>query len=178
MKLTANAAVAIIISSVPCESVLLLRRPQHPLDPWSGHFSFPGGRKSSSDKDLLQTCLRETYEESGIVLQEDKLSAVMPLAKVGNRTAFSMLVQPFLFHLNSRPEVCLDTQEIQSSSWLETRLFRKKSLHIEAEVLPKLNFPAFPYGDYFIWGFTYNLLCNVLINTLESCSVLGQDVRQ
>ena len=167
----AQAAVAIILTSFPEESVLLLRRNTHPQDPWSGHYSFPGGRKSPGDQDLLQTCLRETYEESGIQLDTQSLHSVMPLAQVGHKTHFSMLVQPFLFYLNQRPCIQLDRQEIQSSFWLSTSIFRQKDLHIEAEILPDCFFPAFPYGDYYIWGFTYNLLCNVLTDQLKNCYV-------
>ena len=75
---TATAAVAIIKSLAPNESVLVLRRASHPQDPWSGHFSFPGGRSEKKDNNLLSTCIRETREETGIPLDAGQLQQRLP----------------------------------------------------------------------------------------------------
>lgn len=156
------AAVAIIRVSDPLDSFLLLRRTSNPEDPWSGHFSFPGGRREPKDKHLLATCIRETHEETGICLSEDQLQAELSAAYAGSRTDSRILVQPYLFQLQSRPELTLDPMEIQSYRWLDTALFQNSALHVQAEVLPDLYFPAFPLDDYYLWGFTYRLLNRLL----------------
>ena len=51
--------------------VFLIRRSEHPDDPWSGHMAFPGGRKDDIDETLLATAHRETLEEVGLSLIED-----------------------------------------------------------------------------------------------------------
>jgi len=165
MPLFPSAAVAIIRVSVPRESVLLLRRNSNPRDPWSGHFSFPGGRKDAVDSNLLETCTRETFEETGITLASDEVCAELPARYAGSRINSLILVQPYLFHLNERPALQLDRHEIQSSCWLDLEQFQQKKLHIEAEVLPNHFAPAFPLDDYYLWGFTYKLLAQLLEDT-------------
>jgi 8-oxo-dGTP pyrophosphatase MutT (NUDIX family) len=39
----------------------------------SGQISFPGGKKDTSDLNLKQTALRETKEETGIILQPENI---------------------------------------------------------------------------------------------------------
>lgn len=162
MSANPAAAVAIIRVNEPVDSFLLLRRTSNPHDPWSGHFSFPGGRHEPQDRHLLATCIRETHEETGICLAEDLVQAELTAAYAGNRTDSRILVQPYLFQLEQRPELNLNEREIQSYCWLDTTRFQNQALHVEAEVLPDLFFPAFPLEDYYLWGFTYRLLNEVL----------------
>lgn len=157
-----SAAVAIIRVESPLDSFLLLRRSTHPGDPWSGHFSFPGGRREEQDDDLLATCLRETFEETGITLSPESIQSSLPAALAGSRFDSPILVQPYVFQLNHRPSLELDRKEIQSHCWLETDRFMDPSHHVEAEVIPDSYFPAFPLQDYYLWGFTYRLLKNLL----------------
>jgi 8-oxo-dGTP pyrophosphatase MutT (NUDIX family) len=156
------AAVAIIRVSYPEDSVLLLRRNRNPSDPWSGHFSFPGGRKDTSDPSLLATCTRETLEETGIVLPHGSIRAELEPRVAGSRVNSLILVAPFLFHLEERPQLILDPREIQSSCWLNIDHFQRPEHHVHAEVLPDRYFPAYPIDDYYLWGFTYGLLQSLL----------------
>ncbi len=153
-----TAAVAIIRVTQPEESFLLLRRTSNPDDPWSGHFSFPGGRREQFDNSLIETCTRETYEETGITLTEKSIIRELPPSMAGNRVNSPIMVQPFAFQLESRPPLELEQKEIQSYCWLSARDFQNLELHVEAEVLPNRYFPAFPLDDYYLWGFTYGLL--------------------
>ena len=157
-----TAAVAIIRTCQPEDSFLLLRRTSNPDDPWSGHFSFPGGRREKVDSTLLDTCTRETFEETGICLPEDAIHTTLPPSLAGSRVNSPILVQPYVFHLDNRPEIELEAKEIQSYCWLETKNFRNPQLHVEAEVLPDRFFPAYPLEDYYLWGFTYGLLKHLL----------------
>lgn len=156
------AAVAIIRVSQPEDSVLLLRRNRNPSDPWSGHFSFPGGRRDTSDPSLLATCTRETLEETGIVLPDDAMRGELPPRYAGSRINALILVAPFLFHLDERPKLSLDPREIQSSCWLNLEHFQRTEHHVQAEVLPDRYYPAYPIDDYYLWGFTYGLLQTLL----------------
>ncbi len=156
------AAVAIIRVSNPVDSFLLLRRSSNPQDPWSGHFSFPGGRREDIDTTLLETCTRETYEETGITLTSDAIRAELPARYAGSRLNSLILVQPYVFELKERPPLQLEEKEIQSYCWLPTESFLQQNLHVEAEVLPNRYATAFPLDDYYLWGFTYGLLKNLL----------------
>jgi 8-oxo-dGTP diphosphatase len=159
---TASAAVAIIRSLAPRESFLILRRVTHPEDPWSGHFSFPGGRKEDQDQDLLATCIRETIEETGILLDPDQLQQRLPLEPAGLNLQNPLWVEPFLFTIQHHPPLTLSQQEIQSAYWLNAGQFQNIELHKSVEMIPGRLFPAYPLEDYYLWGFTYRLLLAIL----------------
>ena len=153
---------AIIKSLAPQESFLILRRVSHPDDPWSGHFSFPGGRKEDKDPDLLATCIRETEEETGILLTADQLQQRLPLEPAGNLLNKPLWVAPFLFTIQAPPELSLRPQEIESACWLSSRRFQNTKLHRSLEMVPGRIFPVYPLEDYYLWGFTYRLLRTIV----------------
>jgi 8-oxo-dGTP pyrophosphatase MutT (NUDIX family) len=52
-------------SSQPREAeLLLIRRAEHPSDPWSGHMALPGGRNDPQDTSLYETVVRECAKRS------------------------------------------------------------------------------------------------------------------
>ncbi|MDR3088867.1 MAG: CoA pyrophosphatase [Desulfobulbaceae bacterium] len=156
------AAVAVIVATEPQKSILLLRRRASPDDPWSGHFSFPGGRRDPGDTDLLATCLRETAEETGIILPEKSFRKMLPAAPVGRLMRIHMLVQPYLFRLSEKPKISVNPLEIASAHWLDVAAFRDETRHHEREMVPGINFSTFPLEDYYLWGFTYGVLRRLL----------------
>lgn len=158
----ASAAVAVIQCLTPRDSYLILRRAAHPDDPWSGHFSFPGGRKNNSDEDLLATCIRETAEETGILLGVDQLQQRLVLEPAGRLLSQPIWVQPFLFILPEPPLLHLDPREIQGALWLDAGQFQTAELHQNVELLPGHLFQAYAIEDYYLWGFTYRLLRSIL----------------
>lgn len=158
----ASAAVAIIQCPAPRASYLILRRAAQPEDPWSGHFSFPGGRKDKTDEDILATCVRETAEETGIVLNDGHFRQRLVLEPAGRLLSRPIWVQPFLFSLPEPPELRLDPREIQNALWLDADRFQAPELHRQVELLPGRFFPAYPIQDYYLWGFTYRLLRSIL----------------
>jgi 8-oxo-dGTP diphosphatase len=159
---TASAAVAIIRCFQPSEEFLILRRVSHPDDPWSGHFSFPGGRKEDRDQDILATCIRETEEETGILLKPEQLKQRLPLEPAGLNLQSPLWVEPFLFTIDNPPPLTLCQQEIQSACWLNSRLFQDVERHKKVEMVPGRLFPVYPLEDYYLWGFTYRLLQAIL----------------
>src|SRR5689334_10241192 len=64
-----RAAVAMVLAPEEDDlRVLMIKRAEHPHDPWSGHMALPGGRHDLGDGDLAETAIRETAEEVGIDL--------------------------------------------------------------------------------------------------------------
>src|SRR5689334_4968285 len=50
----AQAAVTIIIRAEQADAqALIIKRAEHPRDPWSGHLALPGGRAEVADESLL-----------------------------------------------------------------------------------------------------------------------------
>jgi 8-oxo-dGTP pyrophosphatase MutT (NUDIX family) len=165
-----EAAVGIISSSAPEESILLIKRNENEHDPWSGHYAFPGGRKEKADATIYQTCIREVREETGIVLEPDSLHQTCAPARAGRNVKAPILVQPYVFKIAERPRIIIEQKEIARHVWLAVGAFRDLSKHRLAEPLPGMTRPVFPIDDYYIWGFTYGLLCRLLSVDQEQVS--------
>jgi 8-oxo-dGTP pyrophosphatase MutT (NUDIX family) len=77
--------------------LLLIQRAVRPSDPWSGHLSFPGGRVEPTDESALQAAVRETVEETGLLLPPSSLLGQLDdVAALGGRPG--MVIRPFVFH--------------------------------------------------------------------------------
>ena len=143
----AEAAVAIIKSADPL-SILLLRRKKDDNDPWSGHFAFPGGRREEHDLSILHTCIRETREETSIVLSHSMLTKTLSVTAAGRNVLAPVTVQPFLFELQRQPPVVVEESEIETFVWLDIEQFQDTTKHKLIEVLPGMIRPVYPLADY------------------------------
>lgn len=159
----ALAAVALIRIRGTDPEYLLLRRASNPVDPWSGHFALPGGRRDPGDKDLLDTCIRETREECGVLLEASHLVKPLPLAIAGGHMGRPMGVAPFLFEIPEKPEVRLDDTEIAESHWLAESYLLDPANRVRlamSAMHPDRDFPCIKVlgSAGAIWGFTYGVL--------------------
>jgi 8-oxo-dGTP pyrophosphatase MutT (NUDIX family) len=156
-----EAAVAIVHARGAEESVLLIRRTEREDDPWSGHWSFPGGRREPEDEDLVETALRELAEECGIVLARESLEACFPVTMAGRRVGRVMQVAPFLFRAAAELPAILDKEEAAEAIWIPLSLLRDPSRHCLTPVprQPRERiFPAIELNGVPLWGFTYRVL--------------------
>jgi 8-oxo-dGTP pyrophosphatase MutT (NUDIX family) len=118
-------------------AVLLLRRATHPLDPWSGHMSLPGGRHEQQDDGLLRTALRETQEEVGLEIERE--------GRV-------------LGALDDEPELVL-SDEVESAYWVPL-----DELEPTTSKVSELRGPVPAYRpvvrgtELVVWGITFGIL--------------------
>ena len=160
-----EAAVAIVQASKPEESVLLMRRAEREGDSWSGHWSFPGGRRSPEDPDMLHTALRELEEECGVHLHREELREPLPLTIARRRVGPYLTVAPFVFRVADQLATVPDPRETAQAVWIPTSLLKDPQRHclrpvpgVASNVLfPSIDLPGAP-----LWGFTYRLITDWL----------------
>ena len=160
-----DAAVVILHTRGPAKSVLIIRRTERENDPWSGHWSFPGGRRAPEDPDLLHTALRELEEECGIRVGRDQLAAALPPTLARRRVGRFLLVAPFVFRVDEERPTVLDPQEAVEALWVPLRVLRDPARHALQPVpgLPsEALFPAIALQGPPLWGFTYRLITDWL----------------
>ncbi|MCW5983458.1 MAG: CoA pyrophosphatase [Bryobacteraceae bacterium] len=160
-----EAAVAILRTRAPGESVLLIRRAEREGDSWSGHWSFPGGRRDAGDADLIETALRELEEECGIRLARDHMEAALPPTIARRKVGRFLLVAPFVFRAPAPLATTLDHSEAVEAKWIPLSVLRDPERH---RLLPipgrygEVRFPGIELGGMPLWGFTYRLITDWL----------------
>lgn len=140
--------------------VLAMQRSTHPQDPWSGHWSFPGG-KIEAGESSLEAVFREVEEEVGLRLQASDLVSSRGVHLAGKAVGSPLAVEVFHFQIQTLPKLTLDPNEVQRTRWLSKSEFTQRQLHQEFSPLskkPDQIFPCFPMNDTPLWGFSYQIL--------------------
>lgn len=131
----------------------LIRRPAS-MRNHGGQIAFPGGRKEFLDKDLIETALRESFEEIGIDCNHlEVIGALTPLyVNVSNFT-----INPFIGWCEIEPKFKIDSREVDEIFIVPIEKF----LHHKANQLKEVttingNFevPGFYIDHLFVWGAT------------------------
>jgi len=162
----ADAAVALILKPMNRDfKVLFVKRVENPADSWSGQIAFPGGKRDAKDKNLKQTIVRETLEETNIDLL-DRCRFLGALTALRSTRRPEMKVLPFVILLGHEPTIKLNEKELEGFVWiLLEELVRNKS----TVKFGFGEFPAYIVERNVIWGLTYRILEN-FFHTLE-CSL-------
>lgn len=155
-----DAAVAIVHARAP-DTVLLIRRAERADDPWSGHWSFPGGRCEPEDSGPLETALRELEEECGIRLAGASVETALPFALARRSVGQFLLVAPFVFRVEDIQPTVLHAPEAVEGMWAPLTVLRDPTRHALLPVpgmSPEMRFPAIDLNGVPLWGFTYRLI--------------------
>jgi len=154
--------VALIVRPRDELELLLIKRAVHERDPWSGHVALPGGRRSHADRDLIDTAIRETREEVGIVIDRDA-DLIGTLDEVAPRTPRlpPIVIAPFVFAADATTACTVDPREVDAAVWVPVAALR--DANAASEILIELeggarSFPALTFGEYVIWGLTHRIL--------------------
>lgn len=162
------AGVAAVLRETGTEgaSVLVIRRSEHPADPWSGHMAMPGGRQDPGDETTQHAAERETMEEVGIDLAGDGrlLGRLDDVSAVARGRRLGMAIAPFVYALERPTDVTLN-HEVSEAIWvpladLDGPAYRSTKRYQMGET--KLLLPCWSWNERVIWGLTYNMLSSLL----------------
>jgi len=159
----ANAAVVVLLREKEQDfQVLLAKRAEKTDDPWSGQTALPGGKRNPEDRDLMETVVRETLEETSINLLEGCrfLGTMEPLR---SKRKPDVKILPFVVLLEKEMTIKLN-EELTEYLWISLREL------VQDKGTAKFSFgeyPAYIIEKHVIWGLTYRILGR-LFRILES----------
>lgn len=134
----------------------------------SGQISFPGGQKEDSDTSLMETAIRETYEEVGIKIEAADIVGKLSNLYIPNS---NFIVEPYVAFLENINELIPDPSEVQQIYRIPLKqLLDKKTIQTK-EVLflntHSISAPCFYVNELIIWGATAMIL-NELVDIIKS----------
>lgn len=173
----AREAAVLILLYADKNSVYTVLMQRHNYDGiHGGQISFPGGKKESSDEDLIQTALREAKEETGIgPAVTDVIGTLTPLfIPVSN-----MNVTPVVAWIKEKPVFKHQPEEVaflfdaDIKRLLDPSVIKTKPFEIRGE---NYTIKYFDYDGNVIWGATAMIL-NELLAIINRAGIHPSDHR-
>jgi 8-oxo-dGTP pyrophosphatase MutT (NUDIX family) len=142
-------------------TVLLTQRTEH-LTNHAGQVSFPGGRAEEDDSSPIETALRETQEEIGLMRRHVEIVGVLP----DHVTASAYVVTPVVGLVTPPFDLTAESNEVAAIFEVPLRFLMDGMNHQRMSFeLPdgggRRSFYAMPYERFFIWGATAGMLRNL-----------------
>ena len=143
--------------------LLLIERATRDDDPWSGHMAFPGGRRDPQDSDVVHTALRETREEVGIDLVEDAeiVGRLDEIRASARHRPQDLIISPVVCALRNAVELELEPREVESAIWVPVSFLLSpgaRAAYRRSFGGKEMEFPAYRYERYTVWGLTHRIL--------------------
>lgn len=126
----------------------------------SGQMSFPGGKKDISDTGLLETALRETFEEIGI--ERNKIDVIGSLSELYIPPS-NFLVHPSVGFVSDFEKFIPQQNEVEKVVEIPVSFFfdnRNVNLRTEIKLFDGsvVKVPAYIFNEHIIWGATAIML--------------------
>jgi 8-oxo-dGTP pyrophosphatase MutT (NUDIX family) len=138
--------------------LVLVRRAEGGIH--GGQLALPGGKHDARDHSMLDTALREAWEEIGLARERIQVLAQLPPAET-RTTGFRIL--PFLARIVRPAQWLPDAREV--AEIIEVRLSELTRPGAHAEEIKQLPSwpaprptPVYRVGPYQLWGVTYRIV--------------------
>ena len=151
-----SSVLIIIFEDSP--KILMIKKPST-MKYHGGEIAFPGGKISNEDEDLLDTAIRETLEETGIIVKrEEVIGQLKPVTTLNS--GFTIL--PFICILNKIKNLTPNSEvdeflEIPLTEFLETLT---KDLDPEHNSIQEMY--ALRFEKHLIWGASARILKQII----------------
>jgi 8-oxo-dGTP pyrophosphatase MutT (NUDIX family) len=146
--------------------LLMIKRAEHETDPWSGHVALPGGRMEPRDRDLEQTAIRETWEETGIDIARDGY-VLGQLDDLGPRTPVlpPLVIRPFVAVVPPTV-VPVANPEVADAFWVPLSSLRERAAWglgmVDIRNVGPREVNVFRHQEYTVWGLTERVLKDLM----------------
>jgi len=127
-----------------------------------GQISLPGGKQEPQDKDIIQTALREAYEETGV--DQENITVIGTLTPLFIPVS-NNIVTPVVGWTEERPVFTHQQEEVvflfdaDIKKLLEPDIVKTKQMKISGEMI---DVKYFDYEGHVIWGATAMILHELL----------------
>ena len=137
--------------------ICFIKRPEYE-GPHSDQICFPGGKSEKGDTDLIQTAIRETYEEIGVLPENIRVLGTLsileiPVSRIEVLPVIAYSELPPLFRINSKEVQYLI--EISIDHLLDINNQKKMTLFIADK---QIKAPYYAFRNEKIWGATAMML--------------------
>jgi 8-oxo-dGTP pyrophosphatase MutT (NUDIX family) len=139
----------------------LIQRPEYD-GVHGGQIAFPGGKMEEIDKSLMDTALRECYEEIGV--DPEKIKIIGKLSQLYIPPS-NYLVEPFVGYTDFKPDFCADPAEVSEILFIDLdELLNESSFqHKEINIRNfRTKVPCYFINERIIWGATSMILSELL----------------
>ena len=154
-----RSAVLALISDTDRPDIVLTRRNAH-LHHHAGQVSLPGGRADPQDADIIATALREAHEEVGLPPAAVTIIGTLPATLVAvSSNSVTTVVGSWD---GSAPLGIVDPGEVAGISRVAMSDLADPANRAQALHPSGFRGPAFLLPDLFVWGFTAQLLDEIL----------------
>jgi 8-oxo-dGTP pyrophosphatase MutT (NUDIX family) len=127
----------------------------------SAQISFPGGKMDSSDTNLQETALRETFEEVGVLPKS--IEIIRELTDVYIPPS-NFLATPFIAFVEKKPEFIINYEVENTIEVLLEDLLNESSLtavNLTTSYMENTDVPCFKFNGYIVWGATAMILSEI-----------------
>ncbi|MGH7617565.1 MAG: NUDIX hydrolase [Gemmatimonadaceae bacterium] len=162
------AAIALVLraSGVGEPELLMIKRAEMERDPWSGHVACPGGRMEPADRDLEQTAIRETWEETGVDLAEHgRILGTLDDIRPRSPHLPPLVIRPFVAVAEPTIEIA-PSNEVAEAFWVPLSAIRESTAWgremVRVRGVGEREESVFRHGEYLVWGLTHRALTQFL----------------